>query len=142
MINEQCWVLIGGWKDDLWWGKRVRSTEGHPVMVRFDPQYVMKREEKYGDVIGFIHTHPTFTAQYSNIDDRTMKAWVLSFGKPLVCCIQGTDGLKAWWYLNDEEPPVEYQAVKMRGLVFGLTPEEFFDNKVSKAEPIKVNEPV
>ncbi|NIQ16444.1 MAG: hypothetical protein GTO02_19240, partial [Candidatus Dadabacteria bacterium] len=46
---------------------------------------------------------------------------------PLVCCILGTDGLRAWWFLNDEDPPVEYQARKLQGIVFGLTPEEFFE---------------
>ncbi len=56
-----------------------------------------------------------------------MSAWVCSLGKPLVCCILGTDGLRAWWFLNDEDPPVEYQARKLQGIVFGLTPEEFFE---------------
>jgi hypothetical protein len=68
-------------------------------------------------------------AHYSSRDDRTMKAWVLALGKPLVCCISGTDGLRAWWYLNDEDPPVEYQVKSLRGLVFGVTPEEFFDDE-------------
>ena len=127
MMNENCWILLGGWREDLWWGKRTKPTEGEPCLVRFNPKYVMEREEKYHDSIGFIHTHPGMSAHYSSIDDATMKAWVFSFGKPLVCCIIGTDGLRAWWYLNDEDPPVEYQAKSLRGLVFGITPEEFFD---------------
>lgn len=127
MMNEHCWVLLGGWEDDLWWGRRVKPTEGHPCSVAFDPDYVLRREEiGKKDTVGWIHTHPTFTAHYSERDDKTMKSWVLSLGRPLVCCIQGTDGLRAWWYLNDEDPPVEYQVKKMRGLVFGITPEEFF----------------
>jgi proteasome lid subunit RPN8/RPN11 len=129
MMNEQCWVLVGGMRDDLWWGKRIKPTEGAPASVAFNPDYVTQRDEKYKDVVGFIHTHPSFTAHYSSRDDRTMKAWVCSLGKPLVCCIIGIDGLRAWWYLNDEDPPVEYQAKSLRGLVFGLTPEEFFNEK-------------
>lgn len=129
MMNEQCWVLVGGIDGDLWWGKKVRPTEGAPASVAFNPDYVIKREEQHHDVVGFIHTHPTFTAHYSMRDDRTMKAWISSFGRPLVCCILGTDGLRAWWYLNDEDEPVEYQAKSLRGLVFGLTPEENFDEK-------------
>ena len=58
-----------------------------------------------------------------------MRAWVTCLGRPLVCCINGTDGLRAWWYLNDEDPPVEYQAHKVRDRVFGITPEEFFDEE-------------
>lgn len=139
MMNENCWILLGGWREDLWWGKRTKPTEGQPCMVRFNPKYVMEREEKYHDVIGFIHTHPGMSAHYSSIDDATMKAWVFSFGKPLVCCIIGTDGLRAWWYLNDEDPPVEYQAKSLRGIVFGLTPEEFFDKveEIGKKEEIE-----
>lgn len=133
-MNEQCWVLVGGMRDDLWWGKRVKPTEGAPASVAFNPDYVTQRDDKYHDVVGFIHTHPSFTAHYSSRDDRTMKAWVLSLGKPLVCCIIGIDGLRAWWYLNDEDPPVEYQAKSLRGLVFGLTPEEFFDEETNEEE--------
>jgi proteasome lid subunit RPN8/RPN11 len=134
MMNEQCWVLLGGWKDDLWWGKCVKPREGHPSSVEFNPlvKYIIEREEAHHDVIGFIHTHPTFTAHYSMRDDRTMKAWVLSFGKPMVCCIRGTDGLRAWWYLDDERKPVEYQARSLRGVLFGVTPEEFFEDKVEQ----------
>jgi hypothetical protein len=134
MMNEQCWVLVGGIDGDLWWGKKVRPHEGSPASVAFDPNYAMKRDEQYGDVVGFIHTHPSFTAHYSMRDDRTMKAWVLSLGKPLVCCILGTDGLRAWWYLNDEDPPVEYQAKGLRGIVFGMTPEEFVNEKEENEE--------
>jgi proteasome lid subunit RPN8/RPN11 len=134
MMNEQCWVLVGGMRDDLWWGKRVKPTEGAPASVAFNPDYVTQRDDKYHDVVGFIHTHPSFTANYSSRDDRTMKAWVLSLGKPLVCCIIGIDGLRAWWYLNDEDPPVEYQAKSLRGLVFGLTPEEFFEKEETEFE--------
>lgn len=129
MMNEQCWVLVGGIDGDLWWGEKAQLHEGSPASVAFDPNYAMKRDEQHGDVVGFIHTHPSFTAHYSMRDDRTMKAWVLSLGKPLVCCILGTDGLRAWWYLNDEDPPVEYQAKSLRGIVFGMTPEEFVNEK-------------
>jgi proteasome lid subunit RPN8/RPN11 len=134
MMNENCWVLVGGWHEDLWWGKRVKPTEGTPVSVNFSADYVVQRDTKHHDIIGFIHTHPSFPAHYSSRDDRTMKAWCLSLGKPLVCCIQGTDGLRAWWYLNDEDPPVEYQAKSLRGLLFGVTPEEFFDDEEKAVE--------
>jgi len=141
MMNENCWILLGGWREDLWWGKRTKPTEGQPCSVRFNPKYVMEREEKYHDIVGFIHTHPGMTAHYSSIDDATMKAWVFSFGKPLVCCIIGTDGLRAWWYLNDEDPPVEYQAKSLRGIVFGLVPEEFFDEEETEEREHYVIEP-
>lgn len=125
MMNEQCWILIGAAKNDLWWGKKIRPTEGAPASVAFDANFVLRQEELHNNIVGFYHTHPSFSAHYSSRDDRTMKCWSLSLGRPLVCCIRGTDGLRAWWYLNDEDPPVECQAKSLRGLVFGITPEEF-----------------
>lgn len=136
MMNEQCWVLLGRMKDDLWWGEKVQPFEGSPASVAFDPDFVTKRDDQYHDVVGFIHTHPTFTAHYSMRDDRTMRAWVLSLGKPLVCCIIGTDGLRAWWYLNDEDEPFELQAQALHiyNIVFGLTPEELAYEKEDSPE--------
>jgi proteasome lid subunit RPN8/RPN11 len=127
-MNEHCWILVGRWKDDLWWAKKIRPTEGAPCSVAFDPNYVLAREESgIKDTMGWLHTHPGMVAVPSSRDDVTTKAWVTSLGRPLVCCIRGIDGLRAWWYLNDEDPPVEYQVVSLRGSVFGLTPEEFFN---------------
>lgn len=126
MMNENCWVLVGGWEEDIWWGKRVKPTEGTPVSVNFSAEYVIQRDTNHKDIVGFIHTHPGMTAHYSSRDKRTMEAWTLALGKPLVCCIQGIDGLRAWWFLDDESDPIEYQVKSLRGLVFGVTPEEFF----------------
>ena len=125
-MNENCWILVGEKKNDLWWGQRVERTEGEPMVVRFNPYYVLDHADK---VVGFIHTHPNFSAHYSSRDDLTMKAWVTCLGKPLVCCIQGIDGLRAWWYLDDENPPEEFDAKAMRGIVFGVTPYEIIDEE-------------
>ncbi len=129
-MNENCWILVGENKKDLWWGKRMKRTEGEPCVVRFNPYWVIERDEKYHDIVGFIHTHPNFSAHYSGRDDLTMKAWVTCLGKPLVCCIQGVDGLKAWWYMDDENKPEAFDAKAIRGLVFGVTPYEIIDREV------------
>ena len=123
--NENCWILIGERNLDLWWGTTLKRTVGLPCSVEFDYNWVLARENiGKKDVVGFYHTHPSFSAHYSSRDDRTMNCWSLSLGRPLVCCFRGTDGLRAWWYLNDEDPPVECQAKSLRGIVFGITPEE------------------
>jgi proteasome lid subunit RPN8/RPN11 len=129
--NEEYWLLTGHVDRDLWWGKRSQKTEGRPVTVAFDPHYVIKREEDVGDVVGFLHTHPNMTASPSFRDDRTMWSWVCALGKPLVCCILGADGLRAWWYDDDESPPYEACVKKIKNLVFGCTiqkPEDFMDD--------------
>jgi proteasome lid subunit RPN8/RPN11 len=53
---------------------------------------VLAREEGRGDVVGFLHTHPTASTAPSRRDVRTMRAWTAAFGKPLVCVILGSRG--------------------------------------------------
>jgi proteasome lid subunit RPN8/RPN11 len=122
--NEHCWILVGNSNDNLWWSKRLKMTEGHPVSVEFDPQYVLKREEERQDIVGFYHTHPHMMASPSSRDHRTMGAWACCFGKPLVCCIAGADGLRAYWYIDDELAPIEGLVKKVGNFVVGVIPEE------------------
>ena len=112
MAREQCWILLGGVNELLWWGRMRRETIGDPASVSFNPHYILQREEKRGDVIGMFHTHPSFYASPSDRDHRTMRQWVSCLGKPLVCVIDGIDGLRAYWYMDDESDPIEASAVK------------------------------
>jgi len=123
IINEEFWLLTGYVDRDIWWGKRSQNTEGRPVSVTFDPHYVIKCEERHHNVVGFMHSHPNMVASPSFRDDITMHQWVTCFGKPLVCCIIGADGLRAWWYDDDESPPYEACVKKIKNLVFGSTME-------------------
>jgi len=134
--NEHCWVLIGHAEGDLWYGNMHKMTSGAPCSVAFDADWVMKREEEHGDVVGFIHSHPGMSNHYSDRDDRTMKAWVTSFGKPLACCIVGVNGLTTWWFVDDESPPEQYQTERVGELVFGVTPELYADEITEKVEEI------
>ena len=63
----------------------------------------MEREERYGDVAGFFHTHPQGLAIPSERDLRTMRAWVSCFGKPLLCLIDSGDRLSAFLFQTDED---------------------------------------
>jgi len=119
---EHCWILLGTSKEDLWHARMVKMTSGTPCSVAFDPHWVLRREEEFGDIIGFWHLHPGMSNHYSSIDDATMKAWVTCFGKPLVCCIQGTNGLAAWWFVDDENEPENYQVKRIKRIIFGITP--------------------
>lgn len=132
---EQCWILQGDNKDGiLWWAQPHNQTEGMPASVDFDPKYVLEQEEATGAIVGFLHTHPGMMAHYSGRDDRTMKAWVACFGKPLVCCIFGTDGLRAWWFVDDENDPIEMDVQMVNGVIFGIYPDvEEYKEYYSKA---------
>jgi hypothetical protein len=98
---EQCWPLVGLRRGGLWCAKRLRRSVGQPTRVEFNGPAVLAREERRGDVVGFLHTHPGFRAQPSRRDIATMQAWVSAFGKPLVCLIDGTDGLAGFLFDAD-----------------------------------------
>jgi proteasome lid subunit RPN8/RPN11 len=97
-VNEQCWVLTGEQRGRVWLARRMARTVGLPAKVEFDAAAALAREERRGDVIGFWHTHPSFTATPSARDVATMQAWVSAFGKPLLCLIEGTDGLVGYCF--------------------------------------------
>ena len=72
----------------------------------------MAREEKYGDVVGFYHTHPDGFLEPSEQDRATMQAWAFSFGKPLICAIDTSAGLRAWLF-DVEGPEKEFDLVEL-----------------------------
>lgn len=142
MANEKSWVLLGGVNENLWWGRMTKQTQGLPCSVEFNYDWTLYREETKGDVVGWLHTHPGMLAYPSSRDHRTMKAWVTCFGKPLVACIHGVDGLRAWWYMDDESDPIEQQVKKLSHFIFGVTNgndrhslQTGSDNRVSESNP-------
>jgi proteasome lid subunit RPN8/RPN11 len=101
-VVEQCWTLLGEHRSRIWLCRRVRQVGGERVSVRFDGDWTLKREEKYGDVVGFLHTHPDGPASPSARDVRTMRAWCSAFGKPLLCVIASPVGLRGYRFDDDE----------------------------------------
>lgn len=100
--DEECWVLLGQRRGRVWYARRTAYTVGEPHAVAFDHAAVLEREEQRGDVIGFYHTHPEGKARPSQRDLRTMRAWVGAFGKPMLCLIEGVDGLIGYRFDDDE----------------------------------------
>jgi proteasome lid subunit RPN8/RPN11 len=109
---EECWPLVGECRGRLWHARKLRRTVGGPAHVEFDGPAVLAREEKRRDIVGFLHTHPGFRAKPSKRDIATMQAWVRAFGKPLLCLIQGTDGLAGYLFASDDSPPERLVQVK------------------------------
>lgn len=79
----------------------MRPTVGEPTSVVFTASWVLQREESYGDVVGFYHTHPSGFDLPSERDHRTMRAWVSAFGKPLLCLIEADRKVRANLYMDD-----------------------------------------
>ena len=102
-MNEICYVLIGRRRGGIWHGRLRQRNTGGPASVEFDWTWVMEREERYGDVVGFFHTHLAGLATPSQRDLRTMRAWVSCFGKPLLCLIESGGGLSAYLFETDED---------------------------------------
>ena len=117
--NEECWVLKGKKNKWFWRAKYDRYTTGQPASVTFDYNYVYANEK---NIIGWIHTHPHWCAIPSSTDLSTMRAWTCSLGRPLLCCINGTDGLRAWWFLDDESDPVEVNVYRVGKYIVGSNP--------------------
>jgi hypothetical protein len=102
-MNEVCAVLVGHCQRGIWHGRLRQRQTGGPASVEFDWDWVMAREERYGDVAGFFHTHPSGLATPSQRDVRTMRAWASCFGKPLLCLIESGDRLSAYLFATDED---------------------------------------
>lgn len=129
--NEQSWICTGGTLDRLWYGHLSHESEGHPGAVGFPYQWVMDREESKGDIVGFMHTHPGMMASPSLRDDATMHQWVMCFGKPLLCLIEGNNGLRGYLYFDDESDPIPCYTVKQFGqlVVCVLPPKKDYSHK-------------
>jgi hypothetical protein len=102
-MDEICYVVVGHCRRGIWYGRLRQRQTGSPASVEFDWAWVTEREERYGDVAGFFHTHPPGLATPSPRDLRTMRAWVSSFGKPLLCLIESGDRLSAYVFDSDED---------------------------------------
>jgi proteasome lid subunit RPN8/RPN11 len=109
---ERCWVLIG-WQDgELTWRFRRRSqSSGEAASVEANWEWALRREERYGDVVGFFHTHPHGDPQPSSRDIRTMRAWRSAFGKPLLCLIAAGKVLNGYVFADDDCQAVEVENI-------------------------------
>lgn len=106
----------------VWHARKLRPETGGPARVEFDGLWVLRREERQGDVIGFLHTHPGLPATPSQRDVRTMRGWCSAFGKPLLCVILGRDGARGFRFKDDQSNGVELRHVELfpRGIIVGV----------------------
>jgi hypothetical protein len=101
-VNEEAGILVGRRKGGIWLGRLCRWGQGGASSVEFDWSWVLEREERRGDVIGFWHTHPFGMTGPSHRDARTMQGWVDCLGKPLLCLIEVPGKIAAYLYGTDE----------------------------------------
>lgn len=119
---EKSAILIGQRRGNIWYGRLRQFHTGGPASVEFDWAWVLEREERYRDILGFYHTHPAGLTMLSGRDVRTMRAWVSCLGKPLLCVIETEASLTAYVFETDEDdgsPLVEIQRFP-RKVIIGI----------------------
>jgi proteasome lid subunit RPN8/RPN11 len=100
--NEQCWILVGKRQGSFWQCAMVEPTTGTPTEVEFSFESVLKRDESLGDIVGFLHTHPSGSLDPSRKDVETMRAWTSCLGRPLICMIACDEAIEAFLFMDDE----------------------------------------
>lgn len=119
---EEAWVLVGQRRDAIWFGRALRYCRGTLARVTFDAKWVIAREEKKHDVIGFFHTHPMGGLAPSTRDLRTMRAWCDAFGKPLICVIRTPRAMAAWRFDDHQSDGERIESVELcnKNIVIGV----------------------
>jgi hypothetical protein len=119
---EQCWTLLGWHKGRIWYTRQNHYRLGLATRVEFDGRLVLRREERWHDVQGFLHTHPDGPPRPSRRDVRTMRAWCSALGKPLLCVISSPGRLAGFRFDDDTSDGTELEAVEWfsRGVVIGV----------------------
>jgi hypothetical protein len=122
---EHGWLLLGTRRGRLWLVRRTRRHTGSPASVQVDGPAALAREEKFGDVAGFMHTHPHGPNAPSARDIATMRAWCGCFGKPLLCVIDCHAGLRGFQFDTDASTgtPLSLLELFPRGILIGVTHE-------------------
>jgi proteasome lid subunit RPN8/RPN11 len=100
----------------------MRATAGDRSSVQFDGAWVLSREEKKHDIIGFVHTHPNGPDRPSDRDVRTMRAWCDCFAKQLICVILSPAGLHGYRFDNFDSTGCALDLVESfpRGIIIGV----------------------
>ena len=113
-------MLLGQHRGRIWYCRRARSSSGERTNVHFDGAWVLGREEKHRDVVGFLHSHPEGPATPSRRDVRTMRAWCSAFGKPLLCLIAGLGRIHGYCFEDDESDGKPLSLIEMFALRGGV----------------------
>jgi proteasome lid subunit RPN8/RPN11 len=101
---EEAAILTGVRRGRVWLMRSHQPAQGAPTSVEADWRWALQREERYGDVLGFYHTHPLAAgASPSKRDVRTMCGWCAAFGKPLLCVIACGAEAQATLFVDDED---------------------------------------
>jgi proteasome lid subunit RPN8/RPN11 len=103
---------VGQRRGRVWLAQRICPVQGEVSQVQFDGPQTLAREEARGEVIGFLHTHPSGPGALSQRDVRTMRSWCSAFGKPLLCLIDAAGELYGWRFDGHDSKGVPLAAIE------------------------------
>lgn len=97
-FNEECWFVFGKNLFGLYIGILHYHSKGTFCRVDFDCEEALSSKK----LLGFYHTHPGGHPSPSLIDDETMRSWVKSEGKPMLCGIKSGDIQRCYLYYRSK----------------------------------------
>lgn len=113
-FKEECWFLFGIKIRNFYVGYLKYHSKGGMGSVSFEWEDALK-----GKLIGFYHTHPCGDPYPSSTDDGTMKTWVKSEGKPMLCGIKSRGKQACFLYRRSTTDRSVFIAEKMKALLVG-----------------------
>lgn len=97
MFCEECWFLHGVEIGSYYIGRLVYHSKGTAGMVEFDWSKAVE-----SNLLGFYHSHGAGDPYLSNEDTTTMRAWIRSEGRPMLCGVFGNDKQQCWVFYRDD----------------------------------------
>ena len=108
---EKCWFIGGLNFKNFYIGKLYHHSDGTTLSVDFDWKMAVKNT-----VLGFYHTHIDGDPYLSNEDTTTMRTWVISEGRPMICGVMSGNS-QACWLFYRKNKSIRYR--RIRGFLFG-----------------------
>jgi len=124
-FTEECWFLYGKKIGSFYFGWTVYHSEGTAGSVDFDWEKALK-----GNLLGWFHTHPGVKHILpSSTDNKTMRSWVRSAGRPMLCGIVCGDDMECYSYYRAKDKSIRCKSIKFKFI------DMFFFGSVPIAQP-------
>jgi hypothetical protein len=110
MFFEQCWFLWGFKIGPFLIGWTTYHSIGETCSVEFDWE---KGLSKF--LLGWFHTHPKeISLEPSQEDQKTMRAWVRTLERPLICGIKHETRYQTYLFKRNQDKKIVYNQLKSK----------------------------
>lgn len=119
-FQECCWFLWGVRIGKYFIGWLQFHSRGEPASVEFNWE---KGISKF--LLGWFHTHPEgYGLSPSQTDQKTMRGWVRTLERPLICGIRDLQEYKTYIFFRFKDSQICYKTIQskiFRSLFIGKT---------------------